>query len=123
KSKTLRHHADNGHVRSVDHDRSPDNVWLAAVTTFPDRGADDRSRRGARPLIVLSEVAADERTYAADRERGCRDVRAGKTFDGAVSIGQRDARGAVGGERLEAAARASPVGEIQIGHAEGSARR
>ena len=114
KPEAFGHHADHHRGDVVDADGSSENRTIATVAIRPDAVSEQHDRRGARPIVLRSEVAAEHGRLADHREGVCRHERAAEPLGCPPLVADVHRPAGVGGQRSKCLRRTLPVFEVEV---------
>ena len=109
-----REHGDNRVRLAVEEHRAAKDARVAAISTLPERLAEDEGALAVRPILVVVERAPNRQPAAERREELARDGTAEYAFGLAVT-GQHAANHHRDGEILERGLPRAPVEEVRVG--------
>ena len=80
RQKLRRHDADDGSRGAVERNRLADDVRIAGETLAPEAVTEDRHRRPAGRVFIVSHPAAERRRHSQDAEQARRHTRRPNAF-------------------------------------------
>ena len=113
----IRHDADHCGGHAVDSDTASDDGRVCVVPRYPNAAAQHDHRRGARPIVVGDEIAAERRLLAEQLKCIRRDVGRRHTFGGVPVVAESDRRLAERCQAGECPGGRLKVPEVEIGRA------